>query len=267
MAGPLGGYLAGRAFGLTAGLGAMLMALLVVVAWRLLREPATAVRNTAVWRNAGNHLKGLARSRTLWAAVLMNVLFYIAPGFTTPLLFYQTNTLHFSGQFIGNLAVAAGIFGIIGSLIYMRVCRMVPLRTTMYVAVICSGIGSLCYALYSSHMAAIVIESNNGLMAAVATLALFDLSARATPAGGEAVAYSLMMAASNHATSLSDVFGSAMYDKHGWTFMNLVWLNGLTTFLILLVVPFLPKALVSRRDAEVEEAMEVGSREMAADTA
>lgn len=61
-----------------------------------------------------------------------------------------------------------------------------------------------------------------------------------------------MMAAWNLAYSLGDVVGSWMYEHWHWKFMDLVWLNGSTTLLILFVLPLLPRVLMDGRDGDGE---------------
>ena len=95
-----------------------------------------------------------------------------------------------------------------------------------------------------------IIEGAAGLGLTLAQLPLFDLAARATPKGSEALAYSLMIACWNWGLSLSDVLGSWLFDKFDQTFMNLVWVNAGTTALVLIVVPFLPAQLVDCREGE-----------------
>jgi predicted MFS family arabinose efflux permease len=252
VSGPVGGYLAGRAFGWTAGLCAGLLFCLIPFVWINLKEKPNPKRNLTVWRDTGTQLKILMRSRVLWWAVAMNVLLYIRPGFGTPLLYYQQGDLHFSEQFIGNLGFISGGCGILGAMVYSRMCRKIRLGPLMYAGVICAAISSFIYLGYRSASAAWIIEGCNGLFAGIAILVLYDLSARAAPAGCEALAYSLMMAAENLAQSLGDVVGSWMYEHWHWKFMDLVWLNGSTTLLILFVLPFLPSVLMDGRDGDHE---------------
>jgi hypothetical protein len=61
-----------------------------------------------------------------------------------------------------------------------------------------------------------------------------------------------MMASGNLALSTGDVVGSWMYEHWRWKFMDLVWLNGSTTLLILFVLPFLPRVLMDGRDGDHE---------------
>jgi hypothetical protein len=54
----------------------------------------------------------------------------------------------------------------------------------------------------------------------------------------------------NLTNSLSDWTGSTLFARFGLTFHHLVWLNSGTTALVLLAIPFLPSALLHRRDGE-----------------
>jgi predicted MFS family arabinose efflux permease len=109
----------------------------------------------------------------------------------------------------------------------------------------------MAYLGYVSRNTAMVIEGAAGLGLTLAQLPLFDLAARATPKGSEALAYSLMIACWNWGLSLSDVLGSWLFDKFDQTFMNLVWVNAGTTAVVLIVVPFLPGNLVDCKEGEM----------------
>ena len=127
--GLLGGYLAAVAFGWTVGVAtAMLIVLAVTTFFALLEPPTARSRNRAVLGAAGHELRLLVRSRTLWAAGAFLALVYIAPGFTTPLLYLQTDTLRFSPAFIGLMETIEGGAGLLGAAIYGVVCRTFTLR-------------------------------------------------------------------------------------------------------------------------------------------
>jgi predicted MFS family arabinose efflux permease len=189
------------------------------------------------------------RSRTLWTAAGLLFLVYISPGFSTPLYYYQIDTLHLSQQFIGTLILLSGAFGIAGAFVYALLCKRLNLRTLLYLGIIVSTLGTMCYLFYRSGTAAAIIESENGLIATFAELSLMDLAARATPRGSEGLGFALMMSVRNGGQALSDIFGSWLIDQHHISFFKLVWLNAGTTALILLVIPFLPRILIEARDA------------------
>jgi predicted MFS family arabinose efflux permease len=248
--GPIGGWLAARAFGWTVGAGATLMFTLVPAAFFLLQEPRTAQRDTEVWTKAWRQLKTIVRSHTMWAAAILFFLVYIAPNFGTPMFFYQTQTLQFSPQFIGNLGFLSGAGGILGALAYGYYCRRMNLRWLLVLGIVFHVASTLFYLGYTTHRAALIIEFGNGVFGTMAALPLFDLAARATPRGSESFGYALMMSIRNVTLlAISNVLGAYLYQDLHMRFMSLVWLNAITTALVILAVPFLPRALMNQREA------------------
>jgi len=186
----------------------------------------------------------------VWAAAGMLFLVQLAPGFATPLFYYQTDTLHFSPAYIGDLLLASSLFGIAAALLYARVCKLFTLRALLVMAIVASVVSTLFYLGYRSWISALIIESLAGFVATLAQLPLFDLAVRATPEGSEAFGYSLMMSVWNIGMSLSDVFGSWLFAQYHLNFMSLVWLNAGTTALVLLAIPFLPARIVQQREQD-----------------
>jgi predicted MFS family arabinose efflux permease len=223
---------------------------IVPFAWFMLKEPPVAQTNSQAWINAKAQFRTLMKSKTLWSAAGLLFLVYIAPGFSTPLYYFQTDTLKLSQQFIGTLILLAGAFGIVGAFIYSMMCKKLNLRTLLYISIIINVLGTMTYLFYRSGTAAAFIESQNGLIGTVAELALMDLAARATPKGSEGLGFALMMSVRNGGQAISDIFGSWLIDQHHVTFFKLVWLNAGTTALILFVIPFLPRLLTDRSDAQ-----------------
>ena len=255
IAGPVSGFLAGHWFGWTAITCGTLFLTMVPMTFLLLREAPVAGRFAtpgaglrALGHQINRHLPW--NSKTLWIVGGLFFLIEVAPGLYTPLFYYQTKTLHFTPQFIGNLGVIYGSMGLLGSFIYPFICRRFRLRTLLTLAIICTVASNLTYLGYVSRNAAMIVEGAAGLGITLAQLPLFDLAARATAKGSEALAYSLMIACWNWGLSLSDVLGSWLFDTFNQTFMNLVWVNAGTTALVLIVVPFLPGHLVDRREGE-----------------
>jgi BT1 family len=247
--GLLGGYLAGVAFGWTVGIATGMLVVLAATTFFVLLEPPTAVRNHDVLSAAGHELRVLVRSRTLWAAGAFLALVYIAPGFTTPLLYWQSDTLGFSPAFIGLMETIEGGAGLIGAAIYGVVCRTFTLRQLLTGAIATNAIVTLLYLFYGRGSAPF-IHAVGGFAVIASELALMDLAVRSTPPGCESLGFAIMMSARNFAISGSDVLGSWLIDSHGWAFHQLVWLNAGTTALVLCFIPLLPRLIVSRRDGE-----------------
>jgi len=246
--GPVSGLLATLGFMWTSGANAALVFSIFPIAYIFLKErPVAASRSREVFRNAGHELKTIGRSGTLWAALVFMALFYFSPGFGTPLYYKQTDELHFSQQAIGNLGTFSGFFGILAALAYSQLIKHFQIRTMLFLGIVTGALGTLLYLFYSSYSLAIFIESQNGFFATLGELALLDLAARAAPAGCEGLGYSLMLSVRNAAVFGADVLGSHLVD-HKWSFASLVYLNAGTTAFVLVLLPFLPAALMRSKD-------------------
>jgi hypothetical protein len=248
--GLLGGYLAATAFGWTVGIATALLVILTITTFFVLTERPVATRDQEVLRHAARQLVTLVRSKTLWAAGGFLALVYISPGFTTPLLYLQTDTLKFSTRYIGLMETIEGASGLIGAAIYGIVCRRFRLRQLLTTAIATNALGTLLYLQYRPGTAPF-IHAIGGFAVICSELALMDLAVRSTPRGCESLGFALMMSARNFALGGSDLVGSWLIDSQGWVFHQLVWLNSGTTALILLFVPFLPRVILNRKDGEV----------------
>jgi MFS family permease len=248
--GVLGGYLASIAFGWTAGIATGLLLTLTLATFFVLAERPIATRDTGVLRTARRQVGRLVRSRTLWAAGTFLALVYISPGFSTPLLFLQTDRMHFSAPYIGLMETIEGAAGLLGAALYGVVCRRLSLGQLLLIAIAVNAASTLLYLVYS-HDTAPAIHAFGGFVVACSELALMDLAVRATPRGCESLGFSLMMSSRNFSLQGSDVIGSWLVDSHGWSFHELVWLNAGTTALVLVFLPLLPRAIMSTRDGEI----------------
>jgi hypothetical protein len=246
--GPFGGFLAAGGFIWATGANAALALSILPIAYLYLRErPVSGGRGSDAFHNAGRQLATIVRSRNLWMALLFIALFYFSPGFSTPLFYKQTDELHLSSQAIGNLGVFGGFFGILAAVVYSQLIKRVQIRIMLFIGVVTAAAGTLFYLFYSTWTRAIFIESQNGFFSSLAELALLDLAARATPRGCEGLGYSLMLSVRNVAVFGADVVGSHLAD-HKWPFSTLVYLNAGTTAPVLVLLPFLPAALMQGKD-------------------
>ncbi len=246
--GPLGGFLAKFPLLLTLSLSATLHFTLIPIVWFWLKEPQKATLNKDLWREAGQQLKGLVQSKVVLAAAGMIFLIAASPGFGTPLFFFQTNTLGLSKQFLGSLTLIGAAFGLLTATAYHKFCQKGSMRTLLIASIVIHALGTLFYLFYKTPGAAIAITALEGMTQTLAILPVYDLAARGTPKGSEALGYSIMMSVWNLTNSLSDWIGSTLFTKYSFDFSHLVWLNASTTALVLLVIPFLPKALMAKTD-------------------
>jgi hypothetical protein len=222
--GPLGGLLATAGFVWATGANAAVALSITPIAYIFLRErPVARGLGSEAFHNAGRQLV------------------------TTPLFYKQTDELHFSGQAIGNLGVFSGFFGILAAAVYSQLIRRFHIRTMLFIGIVTAAAGTLLYLFYSTWTRAVFIESQNGFFFSLAELALMDLAARATPNGCEGLGYSLMLSIRNVALFGADIVGSHLAD-HKWPFASLVYLNAGTTAIVLVLLPFMPAALMHTKD-------------------
>lgn len=246
--GPVGGWLAGRAFGWTAVLSGLCAFGLAAACYFLYQEPKGEVTVKSKGLVSRSQLRELLHSRSLWWGLAMSFLFNIAPGFGTPLLYVQQDVLHFTPQFIGMLAMLHGGAGLGGALLYNALCRHIPLRRLIVLGTVASVAATFLFLWYENAIWAIVVTLLTGVTGSLSGLPVADLTARATPRGNEALGYSLMVSASNVAWKFSDVLGSWLYQHKHFHFPNLVWLNALTSLAVLAILPFIPRSLTDQHD-------------------
>ena len=193
------------------------------------------------------------RARALWLAAAFIFLKNVSPGFGTPLFYFQTNTLKFGPHFLGWLGALSYGTAILGALIYGWLCTRFPLSRLLVIGIILSALSALLFLGYHSSTSALIIQSlagqgTSGLLGIIVDVALMDLAARATPRGGEAMAYSLLMSAANLGGTGSDILGSWLFDKVHVAFHVLVWISAATTALALLALPLLPRSVLEGAD-------------------
>lgn len=248
--GPIAGILAGYPFGLVMAISSTFHFGLVLLYCFTLPETPTARPDHRLRDAAVAQFRSLLQNRVLLCAALLIFLVAASPGFNTPLLFYQTNTLKFSKEFVGTLLFVGNLFAFLGAFLYHSVCRRFRLRELFALCIVLHALGTLFFLGYRDVPSALVVTAISGLSGAFAMLPVYDLAARATPRGGEAMGYSVMMSVWNLTNALSDWSGSYLYDVFRLTFRDLVWVNAGTTALVLLALPFLPAALMRSREGE-----------------
>jgi len=247
---PLGAFVATRSLAITALAAALPLFAVCAITFFYYREDQVVRPDPRVWTGIRGQLKVAVRSRALWATAGLLFLVQFAPGFSTPLMFYQTNDLHFSDTTIGVLTLVDAIAGIIGAFFYGYFCKRFALRSLLYGGILFTGLISLLYLGYDDFRSALIIEAAYFFAYALVQMPLYDLAVRATPKGSEALGYSIIISVWNWGILCSDLIGSALYENKHVDFKQLVWLNAATTLIVLVAVPFLPKLLVDCREEE-----------------
>lgn len=250
--GPLGGVLAAVAFGWTNGVSAAIMLLPILAAIFFLRDRPVQVDPQKLLGEAGTQLSRIMKAKTMWAAAGFSFLFYFAPGFQTALFYRQQDVLHMSTDQQGLMLFLNGIFATAAAFLYGRhAAKRWTLRRLLFWCILAGALGQMCYAFYDSMPQAYVIESVYGLSWAAADMALTNLYLRATPAGSEALGFSLMVSVRNLSLFGADWLGAKAMESFHLEFSTMAALNGLVSLIAVPLIFLLPGVIVDGTDGHV----------------
>jgi Na+/melibiose symporter-like transporter len=196
-------------------------------------QPARAAAGAfaETWRAIVATLGG----REIWIVAGFIFFFWFSPSFGPAFLYYQTDTLGFSQQFIGRLAALGYAAGAIGAVLYAPLSRRLPLKRIVNLSIALGVAATLAYLLYRDATSAIMITIAFGPINMILNLAFLDLAARACPRRVEATFFAALMAVYNLGMRSSENVGARLYDVIGYT--PLVYLAAAMTALTWLLVP------------------------------
>jgi predicted MFS family arabinose efflux permease len=205
-----------------------------VMALLFIREPSAPADREA-FRRTWAAIQDAFRERDVWIVAGFILFWTFSPSFGPAFLYYQTDTLNFSQQFIGVLASLSAIGYIVGAIIYAPLSRRVPLRRLINTVIGTGVLGTLTYLLYRDWTSAVVIDTLFGCVGMITQLAFLDLAAKACPRRVEATFFALLMSVYNLGVKGSQITGGYLYDSIGFT--PLVWISAAFTALTWLLVP------------------------------
>jgi MFS family permease len=235
LVGLLGGWLAGArnltaAFTIAAGFPIVSLAM----GLRFIEErpgPLDRAAFLRTWRA----IRAAMGERSVWAVAGLTFFFTFSPSFGPAFLYYQTDTLGFSQQFIGALDSLYYAAAVVGATIYAPLSRRARLKQVIVGAIGAGVLSTLAYLLYRGPVSAVLIQVLFGVTAMVVQLAFLDLAAKACPPGVEATFFALLMSVYNGGMQLSQNVGARLYDVVGY--MPLVLISAGLTALTWLLVP------------------------------
>lgn len=199
-----------------------------------IREPRAAADREAFRKTAASIREAL-RSRDVWVVAGFTLFWTFSPSFGPAFLYYQTDVLKFSQEFIGLLSSLSAVGFVVGAVIYAPLSRRVPLRRLIVWSIGAAIVATLAYLLYDSWTAALIIDSVFGVVGMITQLAFLDLAAKACPARVEASFFALLMSVYNLGVKGSQITGGYLYDTLGFT--PLVLISATVTALAWFLVP------------------------------
>lgn len=241
LAGPIGGWLAAGGFVWTSLTGALMMLLMVVIAFSLKGEtPRPPSQFSASLLDLGLAL----RNRRIWSVATLNLGFYLAPGYQTLWFFHQRDVLGLTVQEIGLLEGMQALGGIAGAACYALWSRRIALRNALLTGILLSGACVGLYSFYDSFAAGLVLEPLVGLCVCVGVLPLCELTARACPPRHEAFVFAVIFGLGNAGIALSDVLGTWISQRFGFDLAGVFSVYALGTAGSAVLVRMVPPSLL-----------------------
>jgi MFS family permease len=218
------------------------------MALRFVREPPARTAAEA-FRETWTAIRVALGERALWVVAGFIFFWTFSPSFGPALLYFQTDVLGFSQQFIGFLDALTAAGYVAGAFVYAPLARRVPLRRLINVSIGLAVAGTLVYLLYRGPASAAVISSTFGGVAMITQLAFLDLAAKASPRRVEATFFALLMSVYNGGVQASQVAGGYLYDWLG--LRPLILISAGATALAWLLVPLV---MIDRIEATAKAA-------------
>jgi MFS family permease len=254
-----GGWLAERRrLGLAFLLAAAFPLLSLVMAAAVVREPRARTDRAAMLERL-RAVRGALRAREVWVVAGFIFFFMFSPSFGPGFLYYQTDRLGFSQQFIGTLAALQALGSVLGALSYAPLSRRWPLRRTINVTIALSAAATLVYFLYRGPASAVAIDFTYGWVYMVTTLAFLDLAAKSCPSHVEGTFFALLMSVYNAGAQLSQWTGGHLYDTLGFEWLVLISTGA--TMLTWILVPLVRIEAIEARARRQAAAAAAGEPE------
>lgn len=193
-------------------------------------------------------LQDAARTPGIW--VMAAFLFYlnVTPLLLTASVYYETDVLKLSKEFIGRLDSWTAAGAIAGLLAFGTLSRVLPIRAVVWGAIVSDCVIYLIAMTMHDAWSVRIAQSLWSFLAIFLAVCLNTLAARACPPKIEGTVYGLMQAVMALSLVLCDKFGSTLYDyfgpanhhsiTHGW--FSALWFGFGFTLLAVFFVPFLP---------------------------
>jgi predicted MFS family arabinose efflux permease len=209
----------------------------------------TPVRaDTAAFGQTWRAIRAALGAREIWVVAGFIFFFWFSPSFGPAFLYYQTDTLKFSQQFIGRLAALSALAGVVGAVVYAPLSRRMPLKHIVNLSIGVATVGTLAYLLYRDATSAVIIDIAFGAIGMITQLAFLDLAAKACPRHVEATFFAALMSVFNLGQQLSQNVGARLYDTLGFT--QLVYISAAMTALAWFLVPLVR---IDRIEAKARE--------------
>ncbi len=202
-------------------------------------------------------IRRLLNHRAIYPAVLISFLWWFNPGLNTPVQFFLTSRLHASDDAYSNFLGVFAISFIPTYLLYGYLCQKIPPSKLLWWSTLVAVPQMVPLAFVHTASQALILAVPMGLMGGMATAAYFDLAVRACPPGLHGTLMMLVAAGVMLAQRGGDLLGANLYNSSPANgFLYCVIATTAVYAMILPVILFIPKELISTADGQRNPAME-----------
>jgi len=192
-------------------------------------------RTEKVNLNCLKGVKSAISNKQLWLAIGFIFCLWFSPSFGTALMFKMRDILGFDKIFIGLLSSASSGFGIIGAIIYYKICKKYNLKKLLYFATILTAMTTFCYLYYPNWIIALLYATLFGTFGMISHLIILDYCAKITPKEAEAFTFAGLCSILNLGSMGSTAFGGFLYPLIGLNWLIII--SGSFTLLCLFFIP------------------------------
>lgn len=202
--------------------------------------------------NQGKALWGALREKSILYPAIFVFLWQATPSAGTAMLFFETNELGFTTEFLGRIQLLASVASLVGVGVYNGLLKDVELRKIfLWTAILGTGLGMTQLMLItgvnrtlgiSDQVFALGDSALLTVLGQVSFMPVLVLAAKLCPTGVEATLFATLMSLLNGGSFLGSALGSGLTGLFGVTadnFDNLAPLVGTCTLLTLAPLPAL----------------------------
>ena len=183
-----------------------------LLATPLLLEERKTQASREAFHNTFRGITAALKSRKLWLVAAFLFVYSLAPGFSTPLYYHMTDTLHFSQAYIGVLGSIASAGWIVGALLHRWLMPRLGAGTLLYLSIALGTVSAASFLLLTDEVTAAIVNFANGVALMIATIATLTLAARHCPRRAEGFAFAGLMSVANLADICSINAGAFLYE-------------------------------------------------------
>jgi MFS family permease len=184
---------------------------IVCAGWFLISEPTSRINLPEIKKTFASLLAALT-FKDLWIIALFLFLYYLNPGFGTPIYYHMTDNLKFSQEYIGILGSINSAGWVVGALLYRAFLRGITSRALLHLSIVLGVLSTAGFLMLWGETLAAVINLFSGIAGMIAFVATLTLAADYCPQRSEGFAFAALMSITNFAAAVSDNIGSFLYE-------------------------------------------------------